>query len=75
MKFLNDFLSGARKFLVMVTLIVIGVAFLISGHISGREFVDLLSGTTIAFFSANGVEHLTSMVKEYIGKKAEDAEE
>ena len=64
--FLNA-LQGLRKTVVMGILIVLAVVFRIKGLISGDNMVQLLQGTTIAFFTANGLEHMTSTVKEYIG--------
>jgi hypothetical protein len=37
--------------------------------------VDLLKGTVIAFFSANGLEHITTTVKEYVNSKGKKVEE
>jgi hypothetical protein len=59
-------LQGIRKVLVMLSLVLIGVIFRIKGYLDGSNFVDLLKATTIAFFASNGVEHLTSTIKEYI---------
>ncbi len=69
-----DFVSvftGARKTIVMVSLIFICIVFRIKGLMSGDNMVDLLKGTCIAFFSANGLEHITSTVKEYINSKGQ----
>ena len=66
---LKDFvslLSGFRKFTIMFLLMVVGASFRIYGYISGAEMVDLLKFTVIAFFSANGLEHMTSVVKEWV---------
>ena len=63
--------TGMRKTLVMFLLIFVGIVFRVKGYLSGDNFVDLLKGTTIAFFSANGLEHLTSTVKEYINSKGQ----
>jgi len=65
-----DLLFGFRKFLVMSALIVSGIVFLINGKINGREFVDLLQNTSVAFFAANGVEKIGDVVKAFIDKKA-----
>lgn len=62
-------LNGFRKFVIMFSLIVIGIAFRLSGHISGQEFVDLLQNTAVAYMTFNGVEHLTNAVKEWIKDK------
>ncbi len=69
MAFVRDFialLSGFRKFTIMFLLIVVGITFRVMDYINGAEFVDLLKFTAIAFFSANGLEHMTGAVKEWI---------
>ena len=68
-KNLLSFLNGFRKFTIMLLLMVVGISFRISEHISGAEMVDLLKFTVIAFFSANGLEHMTSAVKEWLKNK------
>lgn len=66
-----DLLIGLRKFIVMLALVVSGIAFLINGKLTGREFVDLLQGTAVAFFAANGAEQISDVVKEWLkGKQA-----
>lgn len=69
MRDLIEFLNGFRKFIIMLILIIIAVVFLIAGYLTGAEAVDLLKGTAIAFFSFNGLEHLTNAVKEWIKRK------
>lgn len=65
-----DFIFGFRKFIVMCALITSGIVFLINGKINGREFVDLLQNTTVAFMAANGVEKIGDVVKAFIESKA-----
>jgi hypothetical protein len=72
--FLNT-LQGLRKTMVMLSLILLGAIFRVKGYISGDNMVDLLKGTVIAFFSANGLEHITTTVKEYINTKGKKVEE
>jgi hypothetical protein len=72
--FLNT-LQGLRKTMVMLSLILLGAVFRVKGYISGDNMVDLLKGTVIAFFSANGLEHITTTVKEYINAKGKKVEE
>lgn len=69
-EFLNVFF-GLRKTIVMFTLIVIGILFRLYGLLSGAEFVDLLKSTTLGFFSANMIEHLTTTVKTYFDSKTQ----
>jgi hypothetical protein len=63
-------LLGFRKFIVMTAVLVVGIVFRVSGHIDGGEFVDLLKYTTIAFMSANGVEHAIEGIKSAFAKKS-----
>jgi len=72
--FLNT-LQGLRKTMVMLSLILLAAIFRVKGYISGDNMVDLLKGTVIAFFSANGLEHITTTVKEYINSKGKKVEE
>jgi ABC-type amino acid transport system permease subunit len=72
MSFIADvlsFLNGFRKLTVMLLLIIIGVAFRLSNHLNGAEFVDLLKHTAIAYMSFNGLEHMTNAAKEFIERK------
>lgn len=72
--FLNT-LQGLRKTVVMLSLIILGAVFRVKGYISGDNFVELLKNTVIAFFSANGLEHISNTVKEYINSKGKKEEE
>lgn len=72
--FLNT-LQGLRKTIVMMSLIILGAVFRVKGYISGDNMVDLLKGTVIAFFSANGLEHITTTIKEYINSKGQKEDE
>lgn len=68
-----SFLNGFRKFVIMFLLIVVGIIFRLTDHISGQEFVDLLQNTAVAYMAFNGVEHLTDAVKDWVKGKI-DAE-
>lgn len=70
---LFEVLAGFRKFLIMTSLILIGVIFRITNLLSGTEFVNLLSGTVIAFFSANTIEHVTDLAQDWVASKSETA--
>ena len=51
---------------------VIGIAIIFRCRdlVNGSEMVDLLKATTIAFFSANGLEHIMTVVKGGMDAKA-----
>jgi len=72
-EFLNV-LFGFRKLIIMALLFGVGIAFRLMGLVNGAEFVDLLKSTSVAFFAANGLEHLTTTVKEYINSKGQKEE-
>lgn len=63
---LINIVFGFRKFLLMLLLYVVGIIFRLNDLVSGAEMVDLFKTTTIAFMSANGVEHLMTTVKDYM---------
>lgn len=68
-----DFLNvvfGFRKFLLMLLLYMVGIIFRVQNLINGSEMVDLFKTTTIAFMSANGVEHIVTAVKDHYASKA-----
>ncbi len=64
-----DTIFGFRKFLIMLSIFVVAVIFRLDGQIDGSNFVDLLKTVTIAFFSANGIEHFSTMAKTYFESK------
>ena len=67
-------LLGLRKFLVMAGLMGLGVLFRVKGLISGDNFVDLLKGTSIAFFASNSVEHIKKAITSYVDSKGNKKE-
>ena len=74
MSFLNkvvNTIKGLRKWSIMFLLVVVGIIFRVTELLTGVEFVALLKGTAIAFFSSNAVEH----VKAAFTKKKEDMSE
>lgn len=66
-----NIIFGFRKFILMLILYLVGIIFRIKGLLSGSEMVNLWSNTTIAFFGANGVEHIMNTVKEYYNAKGQ----
>jgi hypothetical protein len=69
------FLTGLRKFVIMLILIIVGITFRLYDYINGEEFVDLLKHTAIAYMSFNGLEHITSLAKKSIDIKNKKVEE
>lgn len=75
MSFLNKLIGtikGLRKWSIMFLLVVVSIIFRMSGLLTGLEFVALLKGTAIAFFSSNAIEHVKSA---FVKKKKEDMSE
>lgn len=64
-----DVLMGFRKFIAFLCVFLVSIIFLIDGHLSGGNFTDLIKSTFVAFVAANGVEHFTSMAKDYLASK------
>lgn len=60
---------GFRKFILMLFLIAVAIIFRINELINGSEMIDLLKATAIAFFSANGVEHVMQVVGNAMAAK------
>lgn len=60
---------GFRKFMIMISLIVSGIYYLHTGKLSGREFVDLVQGTAMAFMAANSVETMGGVISDWLKKK------
>lgn len=66
---LINVIFGMRKFILMMVLYIVGIVFRIKDMLSGAEMVDLFKSTTIAFMSANGIEHLVTGVKAVMAGK------
>jgi len=65
-----DLLMGFRKLICFLLVLGVAVIFRIMGFISGDNFTDLIKNTFISFVAANGVEHFTTMAKDFIASKA-----
>lgn len=63
-----SFMVGLRKFVVMLILYTVGMYMKFSGQLTGAELVTLLKSTTIAFFGANGIEHISTTARHIFGK-------
>lgn len=67
-----NLILGLRKLMVMLLLFALGVIFRLHNLIDGGQLVDLLKNTALGFFAANGCEHFSTAIKEYVqanGKK------
>ena len=69
LKKLTSFISGLRKWTIMVLILVVGISFRIAELITGAEFVVLIKGVAIAFMSSNAVEHAKQIFTKTPDKK------
>lgn len=61
-----SFLNGFRKLTIIAVLILVGVIFRVTGHLTGMEMVELLRYTVVAFMAGNTVEHIGKAVQEWV---------
>ena len=66
--FLN-FLNGFRKLFICVIVLLLATTFVITGHLTGGEYAQVLTITVPAYFAGNVGEHLTETVKDWLIKK------
>ncbi len=66
-----NFIHGFRKWLIVATILLVSVSFLISGHISGAEFVDLHKVVIPSFMAANLLEHGKQALMEWLKAKGD----
>lgn len=64
-----DKLSGIRKLLVMLLILIVGVSFRLTEYLNGTELVELIKTCAVGFFGANLTEHIVSGVKSVIKSK------
>ncbi len=67
---LIDLIYGFRKFIAFLMLFIIAIVFRFINFVDGAQFVDLMKNVSLAFFAANGIEHFTTMAKDYMASKA-----
>lgn len=58
------YLVGLRKWTIMILLVLIATGFVINGNLTGTEWVNLLTATSVAFFSANLGASIVNYMKE-----------
>lgn len=64
-----EFLTGFRKFTFGLIAIILATIFLITHHIDGKVYGDVLKNIAVAFMGTNIAEHLIEFGKKYLGKK------
>jgi hypothetical protein len=72
--FINVF-AGLRKTIAWFSLMAIAIAFRLKGYIDGDQFVDLAKNTFLGFVAGNGVEHISSTIKEFLNSKGQKKDE
>ncbi len=58
-------LLGFRKLSVVILAITLSTIFLLTHHIDGKNYSDIMTGVVVAFMASNAGTHLMEMVKEY----------
>lgn len=69
LKHFFNFLNGFRKLFICVTVLLLATIFVITGHITGGEYTQVLIITVPAYFAGNVGEHLTETIKDWLVKK------
>lgn len=64
-----DAIMGFRKFIAFILLFIVGIVFRLTGFVDGAQFTDLMKNVAVAFFATNGLEHFTTMAKDFIAAK------
>jgi hypothetical protein len=67
---LFNILFGFRKFIGWLAILAVGIIFRLKNYIDGPGFVDLIKATFLGFVAGNGVEHLVTVVKDYMAGQA-----
>ena len=62
-------LTGFRKFIVINTVLIVGVTFRLTEHINGDELVRLLSACVVAYMASNSIEHITDILSHKAKQK------
>jgi len=61
-------LFGFRKFFIVLLAICLATIFLLTHHLDGKTFGDVLKGVVVAFVTANVGEHITKLLKDVFKK-------
>ena len=63
---MREFLTGFRKFIVVILAFILLTTFLITGHIPGVAYASAMGVICVGFFASNTGEHIVNMGKEWI---------
>lgn len=70
--FIESWLLGSRKFLVMAAILLLAIIFRIAALIDGAQMVDLIKMVGIAFMGCNSVEHMCITAQTWIAGQITD---
>jgi hypothetical protein len=59
-------IQGFRKFLFCILVLIIGTVFRAKALVSGNEWEDLAKSVAISFCATNGLEGITTCIKEHL---------
>lgn len=69
---LLNFLNGFRKLTICVLTLALATTFLVTGHITGEIYGNVLTITVPAYFAGNIGEHMIDVAKTWIDNKTKD---
>ena len=72
---LVSIIKGLRTWSIMILILSISCAFLMTGLLTGIEFVALIKGVGVAFMASNAVERAGDVIKEVITNKIKGKKE
>lgn len=67
---LLSFLNGFRKLVICVFVLGLATLFLVTGHLDGAMYTNVLTITVPAYFAGNIGEHLTGTVKSWLENRS-----
>ena len=67
---LLGFLNGFRKLVICVLVLLLATVFLLTGHLDGALYTQVLTVTVPSYFAGNIGEHITNTVKDWLTSKS-----
>lgn len=64
-----EVLQGWRKFLMCFFILSVSIVFRLKSLVSGGEWSDLAKTTVVSFCAVNGLEGITTCVKEHLAAR------
>jgi len=75
MKTFFSYLNGFRKLFICTLIVILSTTFLLTGHIDGAMFTEIMTVTPPAYFAGNVGEHAIEAVKTFIKEKYKNYKE